>query len=138
MMQHVALVILSKKFVYGSALALGIVAMTVDPTIFAAAVVTVITAVSGAAVIIINAVANAKKDLLAQQQVIIAKADVIQGHVDGMTTAAEAKRTADEDTILSLRQQLSDSEGRARMLAQAKTNVDIATAVPSTSPQGQR
>ena len=54
----------------------------------------------------------------------------IGGHVDGLATAAAAKRTADEDTIISLKQQLADSDKRAALLAQARTNVDIATAVP--------
>ena len=58
----------------------------------------------------------------------------IESHVDGMASAAAAKETAKEDTIASLRQQLADSERRAVLLAQAKTNVDIATAVPAVNP----
>ena len=138
----------SNKIAYSSALALGMVALTVDPSVFAAAVVTIITSIAGAVILIINALTKAKLDILGKnaelaltgdhlkkqlmdrQAELLAKADVIQGHVDGMSTSAAAKRTADEDTITSLRQQLADSENRATLLAQAKANVDIATAVP--------
>ena len=118
-----AAVLISKKFIIASLFSLGILAFTVDPTIFAAAAVLIISSIAAGAVTVINAIAKMKVD-------IIAKTDIISGHVDGINTKATAKRDADESTISDLRQQLADSEGRAKLLAQAKTNVDIATAVP--------
>ncbi len=54
----------------------------------------------------------------------------IEGHVDGLASAAAAKRTADEHTIQGLKQQLADAEQRAALLAQAATAVAITAALP--------
>jgi hypothetical protein len=128
--QAIAFGILSKKFIALSSLALGVIALAVDPTAFAAAAVLVIGAIGGAAVLVINALGKMKTDILEKQALMDAKVDVVSGHVDGINTAAAAKRTADEGTITALRKQLSDSETRASMLAQSKATTDSAAAVP--------
>jgi len=125
--------VLAKKAALSTAVGVSLlVAVAVDPTILAAAVVTIITALTGSVVIIINALSGAKKELLAVSERVSSQAAVIQGHVDGMTTAAAAKRTADEDTITSLRDQLVKSENRAASLAQA--TAATAAVVASQAP----
>ena len=94
---------------------------TVDPMLFSAAAVVVIGSIATATVTIIGALSKMRVD-------IIAKSDVIAGHVDGMASAAAAKRTADDDTIASLRHQLADAERRASLLAQARANETIIAA----------
>jgi hypothetical protein len=117
---QVAVLLLSKKVVYGSAIMLGLLALTIDPMVFSAAATIVIAAIAAAAVTIINALGSVKKELMAKQAELLSQGAVIAGHVDGMNTAAVAKRTADEDTISGLRRQLADSEKRAALLAQSK------------------
>lgn len=126
----VSLLAAQKVKLGGAILGSLVFALIVDPTVIAAAVVTVVTALTGSVVIIINALGNAKKELLVQTARVSAQADVITAHVNGMTTAAAAKRTADDETITSLRQQLAKAEERAVLLAQA---VAI-QAIPAVSP----
>ena len=134
---HVAAIVLSKKVVIGEAVMLGVVAIAtpliVDPMVFAAASVLIISAIAAAAVTIINALSAMKRDLLTKQAEILSQGAVIKGHVDGMTTAGEAKRTAMEDEIMSLHAQIARLQSTADLLAQARVTVDTATAVPATS-----
>ena len=127
---QVAVLVLSKKFVVGSALMLSVVAMTVDPAAFSLAAIGVITAIGGAAVLVINAIAKMKLDLatateVARQEMfekqknIQATVDTVKSATDGLTATAVANRTADANTIAELRDQLSKSEERATRLAQA-------------------
>ena len=127
---QVAVLVLSKKFVVGSALMLGVVAMTVDPAAFSLAAIGVIGAIGGAAVLVINAIAKMKIDLAAateaarqemfeKQKNIQATVDTVKSATDGLTATAVANRTADANTIAALRDQLRQSEERATRLAQA-------------------
>jgi len=136
-MQNIALVILTKKFIFTSTAGLGVLALTVDPMIFATAAVLVIGAIATAAGVVIKALSSAKIELLEKQAELFSQGKVTQGHVDGMTTAAAAKRTADEDTIISLKQQLAEAQKVAALLAQAKTNLDIAAA-SAVSTKGKK
>src|ERR1019366_3071093 len=128
---QVAVLLISKKFVYGSAILLGIFALTLDPMIFSAAAVIVIGAIATAAVTIINALGTVKRELMVKQAELLSQGAVIAGHVDGMTTAAMAKRQAMEDEITSLHEQIARLQKTADLLAQARVTVDTATAVPS-------
>lgn len=93
--------------------------MVTDPTIIATALVTIITALTGSVVVIIGALSRAKRELLDAQAEASARLQAIEHHVNGMQTAAMAKRTSDEEVILLLRAQIADQQKTAELLAQA-------------------
>lgn len=86
--------------------------MDVDPGNIAAAVVTVVVALTGATVTIIGVVVSAKKELLSRALATDKKADEIHALVNGSSTLAASKLTDLERQIAALHIQLEQVQER--------------------------
>jgi hypothetical protein len=118
----------AKKAVFVTVVSLGVLALAVDPTTFAAAVVTVITALAGATVLIINAMATAKKEILDHTASLSAKADQIKNSVDGTASTAAAKIAALQGELTQLREMMAEKKETAALLAQGAVTATAAEA----------
>jgi hypothetical protein len=101
--------------------------LTLDPSVVAAALVTVIVALSASIVAILSKLGENAKAARAdagaiaiQIATIAAKTDVIEGHVNSAATRNAAIIAAQETQLAMLREQIGKLEATALLLAQAK------------------
>ena len=106
------------------------VGLAIDPTILAAATVTIITSLTGATVIIIKALADAKNTLLVRADMglekadsLSTKADIIKVSVDGASHRAAAKIDALQNEVGMLKSLLADKDRVAAVLAANESSV---------------
>ena len=106
--------------------AAGVIALAIDPTVIAAAIVTVILALSAGIVAVLSKLGeNAKAAradaavLAVQLATLQSKADVIEGHVNSAATRNATVIAAQETQLAMLREQISKLESTARLLAAA-------------------